>query len=444
MLEILLYAGRAIMPLLLTMALGCWLRRSAHWSDDFYRQLNSFCFHVLLPVQLFLNVYAIEDLSVLNWRLLGFIVLCIVGAAGLGVAVAPLFARERAQRVVIAQATFRANQVIMGIPLASALGGQDALIFASLVTSVCVPVFNMLAVLMLTAYSTDGKSISWREEVRQIFRNPLILGALAGLVTVLVRQLLPQVDGQPVFSLRSGLPSIYKACSDLSKVASPLVLLILGAVAFVLLLFCNVPEEAAAPADAPAQKGGYDWRIIVPYVLVFGFYFIAEHGVMNWMVAYGVDGLGLPQASAAKYLSVFFGGMMIGRLCLSPLVDKLGALKSLAAFGGVSCVLYLIGSLGGAVTMPVWAISGLSFSILYPTLVMSIRLYFPAQQVSGAAGTILSIASLADILFNVGFGKLVDMTGYAVSIRVLPLSALAFFIVFILFTKFCKPTQKLK
>ena len=223
-----------------------------------------------------------------------------------------------------------------------------------------------------------------------------------------------------------------------------LVLLILGAVAFVLLLFCNVPEEAAAPADAPAQKGGYDWRIIVPYVLVCGFYFIAEHGVMNWMVAYGVDGLGLPQASAAKYLSVFFGGMMIGRLCLSPLVDKLGALKSLAAFGGVSCVVYLIGSLGGAVTMPVWAISGLSFSILYPTLVMSIRLYFPAQQVSGAAGTILSIASLADILFNVGFGKLVDMAGYAVSIRVLPLSVLAFFIVFMLFTKFCKPTQKLK
>lgn len=223
-----------------------------------------------------------------------------------------------------------------------------------------------------------------------------------------------------------------------------LVLLILGAVAFVLLLFCNVPEEAAASADAPAQKGGYDWRIIVPYVLVFGFYFIAEHGVMNWMVAYGVDGLGLPQAAAAKYLSVFFGGMMIGRLCLSPLVDKLGALKSLAAFGGVSCVLYLIGSLGGAVTMPVWAISGLSFSILYPTLVMSIRLYFPAQQVSGAAGTILSIASLADILFNVGFGKLVDMAGYAVSIRVLPLSVLAFFIVFMLFTKFCKPTQKLK
>ena len=214
-----------------------------------------------------------------------------------------------------------------------------------------------------------------------------------------------------------------------------LVLLILGAVAFVLLLFCNVPEEAAAPADAPAQKGGYDWRIIVPYVLVFGFYFIAEHGVMNWMVAYGVDGLGLPQASAAKYLSVFFGGMMIGRLCLSPLVDKLGALKSLAAFGGVSCVLYLIGSLGGAVTMPIWAISGLSFSILYPTLVMSIRLYFPAQQVSGAAGTILNTHTLAEILCNPSLGKMEDITGNDLISRDSALFALAVFIVVLLLEK---------
>ena len=215
MLDIFLYAGRAIMPLLLMMALGCGLRRVGRWSDDFYRQLNGFCFHVLLPVQLFLNVYAIEDLSVLNWRLLGFIVACIVGAAGLGVAAAPLFARDRGQRAVIAQATFRANQVIMGIPLASALGGEEALIFASLVTSVCVPVFNVLAVVVLTAYSEE-KNLSWQ--------NPLILGALAGFAAVLLRQMAPSV-----FDLPQTLPSVYKVCGDLSRAASPLVLVILGA-----------------------------------------------------------------------------------------------------------------------------------------------------------------------------------------------------------------------
>lgn len=223
MLDIFLYAGRAIMPLLLMMALGCGLRRAGRWSDDFYRQLNGFCFHVLLPVQLFLNVYAIEDLSVLNWRLLGFIVLCVLGAAGLGVAVAPLFARDRGQRAVIAQATFRANQVIMGIPLASALGGEEALIFASLVTSVCVPVFNVLAVVVLTAYSEE-KNLSWWDEVRRIFQNPLILGALAGFAAVLLRQLAPSV-----FDLPQTLPSVYKVCGDLARAASPLVLVILGA-----------------------------------------------------------------------------------------------------------------------------------------------------------------------------------------------------------------------
>lgn len=106
-------------------------------------------------------------------------------------------------------------------------------------------------------------------------------------------------------------------------------LLVLGAAAFVLLLFCQVPEEPAAAQDASAAREPYRWGIVIPFVLVFGTYFIAEHGVMNWLVAYATTGLGLPQATAARYLSVFFGGVMLGRLVLSPLVDKLGVLKSL-------------------------------------------------------------------------------------------------------------------
>lgn len=219
-------------------------------------------------------------------------------------------------------------------------------------------------------------------------------------------------------------------------------LLALGVAAFVLLLFCRVPEEPAVPASARDKGRTGSWGIVVPFVLVFGFYFIAEHGVMNWLVAYGTTGLGMAQADAARYLSVFYGGVMLGRLLLSPLVDRLGVLKSLQLFGIVSTVLYVAGSLGGAPLMPLWAISGFFLSILYPTLVMSIRLYFPPQQVSCAAGTIISIASLADILFNVGFGRLVDAAGYRLSICVLPLSMLAFLAVFLLFTRRCRPAQQ--
>ena len=221
-------------------------------------------------------------------------------------------------------------------------------------------------------------------------------------------------------------------------------LLVLGAAAFGMLLFCQVPEEpAVAPGALPQAEGRLTDRlgVVVPFVLVFGFYFITEHGVMNWLVAYGTTGLEMTQAAASRYLSVFYGGVMLGRLVLSPLVDKLGVIRSMQLFGVISGVLYVAGSLGGAVLMPLWAASGFFLSILYPTLVMSIRLYFPAQQVSGAAGTIISIASLADILFNVGFGRLVDLAGYRLSICVLPVSMVLFLITFLLFTRKCRPLK---
>lgn len=221
-------------------------------------------------------------------------------------------------------------------------------------------------------------------------------------------------------------------------------LLVLGAAAFGMLLFCPVPEEpAVAPGALPQAEGRLTDRlgVVVPFVLVFGFYFIAEHGVMNWLVAYGTTGLEMTQAAASRYLSVFYGGVMLGRLVLSPLVDKLGVIRSMQLFGMISGVLYVAGSLGGAALMPLWAASGFFLSILYPTLVMSIRLYFPAQQVSGAAGTIISIASLADILFNVGFGRLVDLAGYRLSICVLPVSMVLFLITFLLFTRRCRPLK---
>lgn len=221
-------------------------------------------------------------------------------------------------------------------------------------------------------------------------------------------------------------------------------LLVLGAAAFGMLLFCQVPEEpAVAPGALPQAEGRLTDRlgVVVSFVLVFGFYFITEHGVMNWLVAYGTTGLEMTQAAASRYLSVFYGGVMLGRLVLSPLVDKLGVIRSMQLFGVISGVLYVAGSLGGAALMPLWAASGFFLSILYPTLVMSIRLYFPAQQVSGAAGTIISIASLADILFNVGFGRLVDLAGYRLSICVLPVSMVLFLITFLLFTRKCRPLK---
>lgn len=107
--EIFLYASRAVMPLLLMILLGYLLRLGNFWDDSFFRQLNRFCFRVFLPVQLFLNVYSVGSLSELNWVLLVYIIGGILFSMALGILVAHLTAKRRAQRAVIAQATFRSN-----------------------------------------------------------------------------------------------------------------------------------------------------------------------------------------------------------------------------------------------------------------------------------------------------------------------------------------------
>ena len=135
-----------------------------------------------------------------------------------------------------------------------------------------------------------------------------------------------------------------------------LVLLALGAAAVLLLAFSTVPgPRADGPHPAKRQSGVLKNRAALPLVFVFGFYFIAEHGVMNWLVAYATAGLGMEQAKASNYLAVFFGGVMLGRLVLSPLVDRLGILKSMGVFGSLSAVLYIAGVVGGAAAMPLWA-----------------------------------------------------------------------------------------
>ena len=228
--EIFLYASRAVMPLLLMILLGYLLRLGNFWDDSFFRQLNRFCFRVFLPVQLFLNVYSVGSLSELNWVLLVYIIGGILFSMALGILVAHLTAKRRAQRAVIAQATFRSNQVILGVPLASALGGASAMAFASLVTSVCVPVFNVLAVLVLTMYASGSPGAAgWKTRLMNIAKNPLILGACTGLVVVAIRGLLPTgADGTPVFTLQSSLPSLFSVLQQFSKVATPIMLVVLG------------------------------------------------------------------------------------------------------------------------------------------------------------------------------------------------------------------------
>lgn len=226
-----------------------------------------------------------------------------------------------------------------------------------------------------------------------------------------------------------------------------LVLLAIGAAALLVLVWAKLPEgvgmgtadlaavqpdaarERAAPSFSSYWRSANFWF----YVFIFGFYFVAEHGVMNWLVPYATSQLNMDMGKASTYLAVFYGGMTAGRLLLSPLVDRLGLMRSIRWFGAAAAALYIVGVLSGGGALILLSISGFLLSVIYPTLVMSIQSIWPNPGVSTVTGLIISVASLFDILFNLLFGRLIDTIGYQTSFLILPASMALFCCLFWLF-----------
>lgn len=222
------------------------------------------------------------------------------------------------------------------------------------------------------------------------------------------------------------------------------ILLCFGLVAFMLLFLIDIPDckkevgRSEEKSSFSVLKEKKVWYFIFP----FGFYFIAEHGIMNWFMIYSQDYLKMDGSKASFYLAAFFGGITVGRLVMAPLVVKLGTLQSIRIFGGIGTALYVLALLFGSGAIFLLGIAGLFFSIIYPTLVLSIQSFYKEGIISTVTGFIISIATLFDILFNSIFGKCIDRYGFKICFKVLPLSMLCFYLMYNLFVMKYKPQRK--
>ena len=60
------FAANAVLPIVLTIALGYILKRIGFLNKEFFDSGNKLTFRVLLPAMLFYNVYNIESLNDVN------------------------------------------------------------------------------------------------------------------------------------------------------------------------------------------------------------------------------------------------------------------------------------------------------------------------------------------------------------------------------------------
>lgn len=228
LLTILSTAFNAVLPIVFMIGLGYFLRSSNFISEEFVKIGNKLVFHVCLPCMLFVNVYEINQLSDIRWDVVIYTCLMIFVLFFIGVVAAVLTTREVKRRGVIAQSVFRSNMAIIGLSLAAAVGGDDAVAVAAIVSAFSVPFYNVLAVISLTMFLPHDHKNHFAGVLRNITKNPLIIGISLGMVCLLLREVQLQLFGMPVFLLSRDLKVVYTVLRNLNTITSPLALLILG------------------------------------------------------------------------------------------------------------------------------------------------------------------------------------------------------------------------
>ena len=222
--ETLFFALNAILPIMLLIALGYQLKRIKMFNQGFLKTANSFVFRVALPVLLFINIYKIGSVSDIDWAIISYSMLMILLVFFLGLLSVIFLVPDDKRKGVVLQAIFRSNYAIIGIPLATALGGTEATAIASIISAFTIPLFNILAVIGLSIFiKEEGKKISYFNILKNIVKNPLIIGVSMGLVVLVLRN---YVD---TFTIKENMPFLYKTLTDVAVIASPLALIILGA-----------------------------------------------------------------------------------------------------------------------------------------------------------------------------------------------------------------------
>ena len=223
-------AVNAVVPILLLILLGYFLRRIGFLNDDFLSVGNKLVFQVCLPLMLFVNVYNTQDLSSIPWDVILYTnaILLVLFVISFFTAIVATPIPER--RGVVMQCFYRSNFAIIGLPLASALGGAEAMSLAALLSAFTIPIFNVFAVISLTVFlkKEDGSKISVKEMALNIAKNPLIIGVLAGIACLVIREIEVAAFGQVVFSLRNDVAFAYKALDNIKAITSPFALIVLG------------------------------------------------------------------------------------------------------------------------------------------------------------------------------------------------------------------------
>lgn len=185
-------------PILAVLALGA-LFRQRNWVDAHFVEVgNRLLFYVCMPSLLFLatatNPLTRED----DLPLAAFGVAATFVVVLLLWLIAPLIV-DRDLRGVFVQSSFRSNMGMIGIALCLNAFGDDVLARAGLFVAAMIVSYNVLSIMVLTTQRS--------RVLKNLARNPLLIGILAGIAWQQLELPLPSiVEGSVGYLARMALP----------------------------------------------------------------------------------------------------------------------------------------------------------------------------------------------------------------------------------------------
>lgn len=207
-----LIAINAVVPFLCYISFGYLVRAAGVVDEPFMRRMNQMVFRVFFPVMMFYNLYHHASQATPDKKLVFVSVISVLLTIFLAFLTVPRIVKENAKRGVIIQAIYRSNFVLFALPLSTNIFGDSGAAIASAMIAIIIPIYNIFAILILEYFR--GDDIHVLPLLKRVLSNPMIFGALVGLLFIVLHIHLPACLETPI--------------SQFSDLTTPLALFILG------------------------------------------------------------------------------------------------------------------------------------------------------------------------------------------------------------------------
>ena len=256
MIDNIIFTGNVVAPVFLLVALGYFVKKINVINENFVDVTSKFVFNVSLPALVFINIAEIDLSTAIDLKQIGYIYAATLISFFIIWLLAIPFIKDAKNQSVFVQGAFRSNFAIVGFAIISKLFGSSALGKAAIILAFILPLYNVLAVIVLTVPFRKDRKLNLKSTLIEIILNPLIVAVIVGL---------------PFSYFKIEIPSVLNLTAGfLAELALPLALVGIGGS----LNLQNIKKASGLAFTSSAIK-----VILIPLVLTIGSYYFGYRDI---------------------------------------------------------------------------------------------------------------------------------------------------------------------